>query len=132
MFRVATTLIFILASSATLGSRPRAMYQDPKYPPEYPCVVPLVECPETYDRNSDIVFHAYAPYPISEYKIKYRWTVWWARGVRKGRIKSGQETDTLVVSARHGKVIGIVRIIGAPKECPQTASCTTMPVVTVK
>jgi hypothetical protein len=119
--------MFIVASTATLGGRSVVTLQDPQYPREDPCFDLAVECPDTYTPNSDIVFHAYTTYPPSEYKIKYRWTVWWARGLRKGRIKSGQGTNTLVVSARQGKVIGNVRITGPPKECMKTASCAVMP-----
>ena len=131
MFRVAATLVLILASTTTLGSRSPVTYQDPlRQVPEYPCGEPpfvlRVECPDSYTPNSDLVFHAYTDYPRDEYEIKFRWTIWWARGVRKGRIKSGQGSDTLVVSARHGKVTGIVRITGTPKECMHTASCTTL------
>ena len=134
MFRVATILIFILVSTTMFWSRSRATGQDPprEYPRENPCHVPTVECPDTYNPNSDLVFHAYVGYPRDGYTIKYRWTVRWARGLSRGRIKSGQGTDTLVVSARRGIVTATVEITGAPKECPQTASCSTMPVATVK
>jgi hypothetical protein len=126
MFRVVIAVMFIMAAITTLGSRCLATYQDPQYPREYPCTYVAVECPDIYNQNSDIVFHAYTGYPPNEYKIKYRWTVWWAHGLPKGRIKSGRGTDTLIVSATRGKVTGIVRITGAPKECNHTASCTTL------
>ena len=126
MFRVAAVLALMLTVNAVLGVGSRVTQQD--FPREYPCAVIHVECPDSApDDGSDLVFQLYNRYPPGEYKSKYRWKVWWARGVRKGRIKSGQGTDTLVVSARGAARKGVtatVTVTGLPKECNHTASCT--------
>jgi hypothetical protein len=126
MFRIIAILGLMVTSTVALGGLSDVTHQD--FVQEYPCAVIHVECPDKVpDDGSDLVFRLYNRYPPGEYKSKYRWRVRWARGVRKGRIKSGQGTDTLVVSARGPARKGVtatVTITGLPKECVHTASCT--------
>ena len=126
MFRIAAILALMLTLNTALGIGSRVTPQE--FSPEYPCAVIGVECPDAAPEDgSDLIFHAYNHYPRGEYKSEYRWTVRWARGVRKGRIKSGQGTDTLVVSARGAarkRVTATIMVTGLPKGCMRTASCT--------
>jgi hypothetical protein len=89
------------------------------------CPTISVVCPDNvFDENSDLHFYANV-LP----NVKYHWSIGWVRGFRKGRIKSGQGTPSLVVSAsgpaRHGLTV-TVKVAGLDKACRNEASCSTM------
>jgi hypothetical protein len=91
------------------------------------CPTVAVSCPENVEGNSEL--HAYASFGGSGDKTKFQWTVTWPTGVRKGRIKSGQGTPSLVVSVprrAHGSVTVTVKAIGWDPACPNESSCSTM------
>ena len=99
------------------------------YPQDNPgvadCPTILVDCPDNiFEKHSDLHFYAnILP------NVKYHWSIRWVRGFRKGRIKSGQGTPSLVVSAsgpaRRGLTV-TVKVTGLDKACRNEASCTTM------
>ncbi len=87
------------------------------------CPNVLVSCPDDVEGNSDL--HVYAS--VSGLGLKYHWTVTWPRGFRKGRIKYGQGTPSLVisVSGRARSLTVTVKVAGLDKACGNEASCTT-------
>src|SRR5437773_6657689 len=64
------------------------------------CEPITVACPETVNEHSDIKFEAYVARAASSprSKLNYHWSVGWVLGFRRGRIKSGQGTSSIVVS----------------------------------
>ena len=92
------------------------------------CPAIAVSCPDRVEGNSDL--HAYAGVAGSTgNNLKYHWTVTWPSGTRKGHIKSGQDTSSLVIfiprSAR-GSLTVTVRVAGLDKACRNDESCSTM------
>ncbi len=97
------------------------------------CPIIVVDCPDNVlDGNSDLVFQGHVGAALT--KVTYHWTVHWVRGVPKGRIKSGQGTTSLVVSAsgraRHGMTVTFI-VKGLDKSCGNQAFCT-MPIAMVR
>jgi hypothetical protein len=79
--------------SGVVGGRGAGL---PQSPVADLCPPVAVSCPDNVDKNFEL--HAYASVSGAADKLKFHWTVTWPAGVRKGRIKSGQGTPSLVVS----------------------------------
>jgi len=117
---LATVIFFALF--ATIGGHGTNLQDNPGI---RDCPTISVDCPDNvFDENSDLHFYANV-LP----NVKYHWSIGWVRGFRKGRIKSGQGTPALVVSAsgpaRRGLTV-TVRVTGLDKACPNESSCTTI------
>ena len=125
MLKPTLAVIVFLAASATIGGHATGFQDNPGI---RDCPYISVSCPDTVDGNSDL--HAATNFTSSAgYKLKYHWTVTWPRGVRKGRIKSGQGTPSLVVSVprrARGSLTVTVKVTGLDPACGNEASCSTM------
>ena len=114
------TLIFF-AISGTIGGHGTNLQDNPGI---RDCPTVSVSCPDEVHGNSDL--HVAAN--VSR-NTKYYWTVVWPRGSRKGRIKSGQGTPSLVISVprgARGSLTVTVKVTGWDKACPTESSCSTM------
>jgi hypothetical protein len=122
MLKPTLATVVFFAISATLGGHGTNSQDNPGI---RDCPTISVVCPDNvFEENSDL--HFYANVLPS---VKYHWSIGWVRGFRKGRIKSGQGTPSLVVSAsgpaRRGLTV-TVKVTGLNKACRNEASCTTM------
>ncbi|HBB94135.1 MAG TPA: hypothetical protein DC054_01980 [Blastocatellia bacterium] len=84
--------VIFFAISATTGGHGTNFQDNPGI---RDCPTITVACPDNvFEENSDLHFSAnILP------NVKYHWSIGWVRGFPKGRIKSGQGTPSLVVSA---------------------------------
>ena len=118
----ATLIIGILfAVSAVVAGQGANLQQNP--PGIGDCPTISVSCPDEIKGNSDLRVAANILRGL-----KYHWTVTWPRGFRKGRIKSGQGTPSLVISVprrMRGSLTVTVRVTGLDKACRNEASCST-------
>lgn len=117
---LATAILF--AMSMTTGGHNAKLQDNPGI---RDCPTISVVCPDNvFEKNSYLRFYANV-LP----NVKYHWSIGWVRGFRKGRIKCGQGTPSLVVSpsapARRGLTV-TVKVTGLDKACRNEASCTTM------
>jgi hypothetical protein len=119
--RTLATIVF-LVTSTTIGGH----FQD--NPGIRDCPYVSVSCPDAVDAKSDL--HAAANFTGSpSSRIKYYWTVTWPSGGRKGRIKSGQGTPSLVVSVprrTRGSLTVTVKVTGFDPACDKEVSCSTL------
>jgi len=125
MLKATLSIGILFAVSVTVGGRGACRQENPEIADSCPTVA--VSCLDNVDENSEL--RAYASVGGPGDKLKFHWTVTWPRGVRKGRIKSGQHTPSLVVSVpRHarGSVTVTVRVSGWDPACPNKSSCSTM------
>src|SRR5438552_9642522 len=96
MLKTLTLSSLILMSTMTVGESSFGSAQENV--PSDICPIISVDCAENvFDENSDLKFKAQVGAAIS--KVKYHWTVHWIHGFPKGRIKSGQGTTSIVISA---------------------------------
>ena len=125
-FLKATLSIGVLvAVSFAVGGRGASRQQNPGIGD---CPTVTVSCPANVDGNSEL--HAYAATMVmgGRDKLKFQWTVTWPPGVRKGRIRSGQGTPSLVVSVprrARGSITVTVKVIGWDPVCRNESSCST-------
>ena len=123
ILKAALTIGILFAVSAVVGGQGANLQQNPGIADCPPTV--SVICPDDVEGNSDVRFDA----SVGGYKLKYHWTVTWPRGSRKGRIKSGQGTPSLVLFVprrARGSLTVSVKVIGLDKACPNKSSCSTM------
>jgi hypothetical protein len=117
------SIVLLFVVSFAIGGRGINRQQDPNIV----CPIVAVSCPDKVTGHADL--HAYATVTGSGHnKLKYNWTVTWPAGVRKGRIKSGQGTPSLVVSVprrTRGSVTVTVAVFGLDPSCNMESSCST-------
>jgi hypothetical protein len=111
-------MLFVV--SLAIGGRGTNHQQDPSIV----CPVVAVSCPDKVTGGAYL--HVYATVTGSgRDKLKYNWTVTWPAAVRKGRIKSGQGTPSLVVSVprrARGSVTVTVEVFGLDPSCRMDSS----------
>jgi hypothetical protein len=115
------TMGVIFTLSAAVGGRGANFQQNP--PGIGDCPTVSVSCPEDGKANS-ILEVAANILP----DVKYHWTVTWPPGFRKGRIKSGQSTPSLVIYVprrARGMLTVTVKVSGLDKACRNETSCST-------
>jgi hypothetical protein len=125
MLKAMLSVGVLFAVSVTVGGSDAWRGLSPEIADSCPTVA--VSCPDNVDVNSEL--RAYASFGGPGDKLKFYWTVTWPRGVRKGRIKSGQGTPSLVVSVpphARGSVTVTVKVTGWDPACPNKSSCSTM------
>jgi len=122
ILKATLTIGILFAVSAVVGGQGANLQQNP--PGIADCPTVSVSCPDDAKGNSDV--HVYANVLTN---VKYRWTVIWPPGIRKGRIKSGQGTPSLVISVprrARGSLTVTVKVAGLDMACRNDASCSTM------
>ena len=111
--------------SAGGGGRGRGRQQNPGIAD---CPTVTTTCREKVSENSDAQAYAIVGGPAA--KLKYHWTVTWSPGTRRGRIKSGQGTPSLVVFVprrARGSLTMTVKVIDWNNTgCPNESSCSTI------
>ena len=116
------SIVLLFVVSFASGGRGTNYQQDPNIV----CPLVAISCP---DKVTGADLHAYATVTGSGHdKLKYHWTVTWPAGVRKGRIKSGQGTPSLVISVprgARGSVTVTVEVFGLDPSCRMDSSCST-------
>jgi hypothetical protein len=123
MLKATLSIGILFAASAAVGGRGASRQQNPGIAD---CPTVAVSCPDNVEGNSDL--HAYASVLGPGDKLKYHWTVAWPPGARKGRIKSGQGTPSLVISVprrARGSLTVTVKVFGWDTACRNDASCST-------
>jgi hypothetical protein len=115
-------LLTLVASITATTSNPESAVISRRAPATVECPKIQVTCSDPFDEKTPLTFQVHVQGVDPNKKLKYSWFV------SQGRVKSGQNTSSIVVDStgtvRQGLTATVV-ICGLPDECENEASCTT-------